>query len=79
MKWIADFEAANSAEYSESGQRADSEQNTTEGIDHTHCPSIKPSVNRNSTKKQDQRIFSGSLLSSPPFLSAKSFLPCKDV
>lgn len=50
MKWIADFEAANSAEYSESGQRADSEQNTTEGIDHTHCPSIKPSANRKSTK-----------------------------
>ncbi len=50
VKWIADFEAANSAEYSESGQRADSKQNTTEGIDHTHCPSIKPSANRNSTQ-----------------------------
>jgi len=47
--WIADFEAANSAEYSESGQRADPEQNTTEGIDQTHCPSIKPPA-----KKQKQ-------------------------
>lgn len=55
MKWIADFEAANSAEYSESGQRADSEQNTTEGIDHTHCPSIKPPAkNRNNTHKKQQ-------------------------
>lgn len=50
VKWIADFEAANSAQNSESGQRADPEQNTTEGIDHTHCPSIKPSANRKSTK-----------------------------
>lgn len=52
VKWIADFEAANSAEYSESGQRADPEQNTTEGIDYTHCPSIKPPAKKKKKQKQ---------------------------
>lgn len=48
MHWITDFEAANNAENSKSGQRADPEQNPTEGVDETNCPSIQPPVTTHS-------------------------------